>query len=84
MLASDDLDRLGPDGGCQVRLGDGDGPLCPGKRTVAVGGGGVAGRQPSAQGGELTLRGERASTRSPKPTSWGILRPGTCLSGYLG
>jgi len=71
-IASDDLDRLGPDGGCQVRFGDCDRSLHPGKRAAAVGGGGVAGRQPSAEGGAQTLGGERASTRSPKPTSGGF------------
>jgi len=71
-------------GGCQVRFGDCDRSLHPGKRTVAVGGGGGAGRQFSAEGGALTLTRERVSTRSPKPTSCRTLRPGTCLSGYLG
>ncbi len=48
MLVSDELDRLGPGGGCQIWLDDCDRFLHPGKRTVAVGGGGVAGRQSSA------------------------------------
>ena len=56
MLVGDDLDRLGPDGGCQVRLDDRDRSLHPGKRPAAVGGGGVAGRQSSAQGADLEAR----------------------------
>jgi hypothetical protein len=71
-------------GRCQVRLEIATDPCIRGNGRRQPAGGGVAGRQSSAQGGVPALRGEWASTRSPKPISCRILRPGTCLSGYLG